>query len=186
MTSPRCLRKSRSAQGNPPCAPSLHVPQCEAVFQAPAPDLPIERGRPGPGLIANILVGKFCDGLQLYRQSVILTREGIDLDRATLADWLGHAAWWLTSLAALVDQQVMSLPVIQPARRNWRCRLRCELPADATILPRVTTPEPISGCNRFWSGSVPRWLISFHGTGPLPPLRPSPLPLLCFRAGTWR
>ena len=39
---------------------------CEAVFQAPAPNLPIERGRPGPGLIANILVGKFCDELPLY------------------------------------------------------------------------------------------------------------------------
>ena len=86
--------------------------KCEAVFQAPAPDLPIERGRPGPGLIANILVGKFCDGLPLYRQSVILAREGIDIDRATLADWLGHAAWWLAPLAALIGQYVMGLPVI--------------------------------------------------------------------------
>ena len=73
--------------------------QCEGVFQAPAPDLPIERGRPGPGLIANVAVSKFCDGLPLYRQSVILAREGIEIDRATLADWLGHAAWWLAPLA---------------------------------------------------------------------------------------
>ncbi len=62
--------------------------KCQAVFQAPAPELPIERGRPGPGLIANVLVSKFCDGLPLYRQSVILAREGIEIDRATLADWL--------------------------------------------------------------------------------------------------
>jgi transposase len=85
---------------------------CEAVFQAPAPELPIERGRPGPGLIANIAVSKFCDGLPLYRQSVILAREGIEIDRATLADWLGHAAWWLSPLAVLIGQYIMRSPVI--------------------------------------------------------------------------
>ena len=85
---------------------------CEGVFQAPAPDLPIERGRPGPGLIANVAVSKFCDGLPLYRQSVILAREGIDIDRATLADWLGRAAWWLAPLAVLIGHYVMGLPVI--------------------------------------------------------------------------
>ena len=85
---------------------------CEAVFQAPAPELPIERGRPGPGLIANVAVSKFCDGLPLYRQSVILGREGIEIDRATLADWLGHAAWWLAPLAVLIGHHVMRSPVI--------------------------------------------------------------------------
>lgn len=85
---------------------------CEGVFQAPAPELPVERGRPGPGLIANVAVSKFCDGLPLYRQSVILAREGIEIDRATLADWLGRAAWWLAPLAVLIGQYVMGLPVI--------------------------------------------------------------------------
>jgi transposase len=85
---------------------------CEGVFQAPAPDLPIERGRPGPGLIANVMVSKFCDGLPLYRQSVILAREGIEIDRATLADWMGRAAWWLAPLAVLIGQYVMGLAVI--------------------------------------------------------------------------
>lgn len=85
---------------------------CEAVFQAPAPELPIERGRPGPGLIANVAVSKFCHGLPLYRQSVILGREGIEIDRATLAGWLGHAAWWLSPLAVLIGQYVMRSPVI--------------------------------------------------------------------------
>jgi transposase len=36
---------------------------CEAVLQAPAPDLTIERGRPGPGLLAHVLVSKYLDGL---------------------------------------------------------------------------------------------------------------------------
>jgi len=66
---------------------------CERIFQAVAPDLPIDRGRPGPGLLANIAVSKYCDGLPLYRQSAILAREGIEVDRTTMADWMGHLAW---------------------------------------------------------------------------------------------
>lgn len=85
---------------------------CERIFQAPAPDLPIEKGRPGPGLIANVVVAKYCDGLPLYRQSVILAREGIDIDRVTLADWVGHAVWWLTPLAELIGAYIMANPVL--------------------------------------------------------------------------
>ena len=85
---------------------------CEAVFQAPAPDLPIERGRPGPGLIAHVAVSKYCDGLPLFGQSVILAREGVEIDRVTLADWIGRAAWWLAPLARLVGATVMAQPVL--------------------------------------------------------------------------
>ena len=85
---------------------------CEAVFQAPAPDLPIERGRPGPGLIAHVAVSKYCDGLPLFRQSVILAREGVEIDRVTLADWIGRAAWWLAPLARLIGTTVMTQPVL--------------------------------------------------------------------------
>ena len=85
---------------------------CEAVFQAPAPNLPIERGRPGPGLIAHVAVSKYCDGLPLYRQSVILAREGVEIDRVTLADWIGRAAWWLAPLARLIGSTVMAQPVL--------------------------------------------------------------------------
>jgi transposase len=68
---------------------------CEAVLQAPAPDLPVERGRPGPGLLAHVLVSKYLDGLPLYRLSAILAREGVEIERQTLADWVGRGAWWL-------------------------------------------------------------------------------------------
>jgi len=85
---------------------------CEGVFQAPAPDLPIERGRPGPGLIAHVAVSKYCDGLPLFRQSVILAREGVEIDRVTLADWIGRAAWWLAPLARLIGTTVMTQPVL--------------------------------------------------------------------------
>jgi len=75
--------------------PKLSCRSCEKILQAPAPELPIERGRPGPGLVANVVVGKYLDGLPLYRQSAILAREGIEIERATLADWVGHVAWWV-------------------------------------------------------------------------------------------
>ncbi len=75
---------------------------CEAVLQAPAPDLPIEKGRPGPGLLAHVLVSKYLDGLPLYRLSGILGREGVEIERQTLADWVGHGAWWLTPVAEAI------------------------------------------------------------------------------------
>jgi transposase len=92
--------------------PKLSCRACETIIQAPSPDLPIEKGRPGPGLIANVVVAKYLDGLPLYRQSAILAREGIEIERATLADWVGHAAWWVMSLAAMIGTHVMAAPII--------------------------------------------------------------------------
>ena len=60
---------------------------------------PIERGRPGPGLLAHVLVSKYADHLPLYRQSQIFEREGIDLNRSTLADWVGKTTMLLSPLA---------------------------------------------------------------------------------------
>lgn len=54
------------------------------------PSLPIERGR--PGLLAHVLVSKYADHLPLYRQSEIMPAKGVDLERSTLADWVGRAA----------------------------------------------------------------------------------------------
>lgn len=92
--------------------PKLSCRCCERIVQAPTPDLPIEKGRPGPGLVANVVVGKYLDGLPLYRQSTILAREGVAIERATLADWVGHVAWWVTPLAELIGAKVMAAPVI--------------------------------------------------------------------------
>ena len=85
---------------------------CEKIFQAPAPELPIEKGRLGPGLLAHVAISKYCDGLPLYRQSVILARECVEIDRATMAEWMGHVAWWLRPLAALIGSYVMAQSVI--------------------------------------------------------------------------
>jgi transposase len=69
---------------------------CEdRVVQAPAPARVIEGGLPTDALIAQVLVSKYADHLPLYRQSQIYARQGISLDRSTLADWVGRAAWHL-------------------------------------------------------------------------------------------
>jgi transposase len=88
--------------------PAFSCRQCESMAQAPMPSLPVERGRPAPGLLAHVLVGKYCDHLPLYRQSGIYAREGVDLDRATLADWVGKAAWLLSPLVEAVAGHVMA------------------------------------------------------------------------------
>ena len=88
--------------------PALSCRRCEAMVQAPMPSLPIERGRPGAGLLAHVLVGKYCDHLPLYRQSEIYGREGVELDRAVLADWVGKAAWLVSPLVEAVASHVMA------------------------------------------------------------------------------
>jgi len=75
---------------------------------APLPSRPIERGRPGPGLLAHVLVNKYADHLPLYRQSQIFEREGLDLNRSTLADWVGKSTALLEPLADTIGRHVLS------------------------------------------------------------------------------
>ena len=63
---------------------------CSTIVQAPAPSRPIPGSYAGPGLLAHVAVAKFCDHLPLYRQSQIYSREGVALERSTLADWVGQ------------------------------------------------------------------------------------------------
>ena len=86
--------------------PRMACRRCEAVSQAPMPSRPIERGRPGPGLLAHVLVSKFADHLPLYRQSQIYAREGVDLDRSTMADWVGKSTALLEPLAEAIAKRV--------------------------------------------------------------------------------
>jgi transposase len=72
--------------------PKLCCTKCDVILEAPAPSRPIERGLAGPGLLAHVLVAKYADHLPLYRQSEIYAREGVDLDRSTLADWSDQQA----------------------------------------------------------------------------------------------
>jgi transposase len=87
--------------------PRMACTCCERFHQAALPSRPIERGRPGPGLLAHVLVNKYADHLPLYRQSQIFGREGIDLDRSTLADWVGKSTALLEPLADAVARHVL-------------------------------------------------------------------------------
>lgn len=88
--------------------PKLSCRVCETIVQAPMPSLPIERGRPGPGLLAHVLVAKYADHLPLYRQSGIYAREGVELERSTLADWVGRSAALLDPLVAALRKDVLA------------------------------------------------------------------------------
>ncbi|NGO56025.1 IS66 family transposase [Mesorhizobium camelthorni] len=81
---------------------------CDVIIQAPAPPLPTPRGRAAPGMMAHVLVAKYADHLPLYRQSTIYAREGVDLDRSTLADWVGQAAWLLEPLVEAIRRHVFA------------------------------------------------------------------------------
>ena len=80
----------------------------EAVVVAEAPARPIDGGMPTEALITHVLISKFCDSLPLYRQSQMLARQGITLDRSTLSNWVGTACWWLAPLYDLVVSTVLS------------------------------------------------------------------------------
>src|ERR1035438_1360300 len=88
--------------------PKFACAGCERVVEAPAPSRPIERGLPGPGLLAHVLVSKYGDHQPLYRQSEIFAREGIDLDRSTLAGWVGAASQLLAPLVDPIREHVLA------------------------------------------------------------------------------
>jgi len=86
--------------------PRLACRCCERIVQADLPSRAIERGRPGPGLLAHVLVGKYADHLPLYRQSQIFERDGIDLPRSTLTGWVGQMTELLEPLAEAIGKHV--------------------------------------------------------------------------------
>ena len=88
--------------------PKLACKCCDTIVQAPAPSRPIARGIAGPGLLAHILVAKFADHLPLYRQSVIYAREGVELERALLANWVGAASALLRPLVEAIRRHVLA------------------------------------------------------------------------------
>ncbi|MFV2034720.1 MAG: IS66 family transposase [Halocynthiibacter sp.] len=92
--------------------PRMACSCCEAFSQAPLPSRPIERGRPGPGLLAHVLTSKYCDHLPLYRQSAIYAREKVDLHRSTLTDWVGRSTALLEPLADHIGKLVRAGPAL--------------------------------------------------------------------------
>jgi transposase len=88
--------------------PKLACACCERIVQAEAPSRPIARGVAGPGLLAHVLVSKYGDHLPLYRQSEIYAREGVELDRSTLADWVSGTSQLFEPLVEALRRHVMA------------------------------------------------------------------------------
>src|SRR6266851_3779180 len=107
--------------------PKYACRKCEdGVLQAPAPARLIEGGLPTEATVAQVLVSKYADHLPLYRQAQIYVRQGVNLDRSTLADWVGRAAFLLRPVhERLLDRLKASsklfadettAPVLDPGR----------------------------------------------------------------------
>jgi transposase len=108
------------------CRPRYGCRACGSIHQASAPERPIAKGLATPALLAHVLVSKYCDHLPLYRQSQIFARQGVEIDRSTLANWVGGACWWLEPLQAKLAEHVFAsqklfaddtpIPVLDPGR----------------------------------------------------------------------
>lgn len=76
-------------------------------INAPLPETILERGIAAPGLIAQIVVAKYCDHLPLYRQeSIYWNRHQVPLKRQTMAEWVGLAAFWLKPIYQEIHREV--------------------------------------------------------------------------------
>jgi transposase len=132
--------------------PKYACDACESLVQANAPSRPIERGYAGPCLLAHVIVSKYCDHLPLYRQSQIYARSGVELDRATLAEWVGTLSTLVEPLINAVARYVMSaqklhaddtpIPVLAPGTGKTRTGrlwsyVRDDQPSGSTDPPAV-------------------------------------------------
>jgi transposase len=116
--------------------PKMACTACDTIVQAAAPSRPIDRGLAGPGLLAHVLVSKYADHLPLYRQSEIYERSGLDLDRSTLADWVGAASRLLAPLVESLRRYVLATP---------------KLHADDTPVPVLAPGTGKTKTGRLWT-----------------------------------
>lgn len=154
--------------------PAYSCAKCEAMTQAPMPELPIPRAMAGASALAHVITSKYADHLPLYRQAEIYARDGVELDRGLLASWVGKSAWLLKPLAERIGEHVMAgsvihaddtpVPVLAPGNgktktgRLW-VYLRDERPhsgpAPPAVLYRYTPDRKGEHCRKH--------LADFHG-----------------------
>ena len=89
-------------------------PHChEGVVEAPAPPQAIEKSLAGEGLLAHVVVAKYVDHTPLHRLSGIFAREGVDLSRATLCDWVADVATALTPIGDQLRHEITAANYLQ-------------------------------------------------------------------------
>ena len=121
----------------------------EGVAQAPAPNHLVDSGVPSEAVLAHVAVSKYADGLPLYRQEGIYARDGVEISRNSMANWMGHVGFHLTPLADRI------LALIKEGERVY---------ADETTLP---TLSPGSGKTKTaWLWTYARDDRTFGGTAP--------------------
>jgi transposase len=116
--------------------PKFACAACDIIVQAAAPSRPIARCMAGPGLLAHVLVAKYGDHLPLYRQSGIYAREGVELERSTLAGWVGQCNALLRPLVTALQKYVLSGD---------------KLHADDTPVPVLAPGEGKTKTGRLWT-----------------------------------
>jgi transposase len=138
------------------------------IATAPLPVQPIDKGLPGPGLLAHVVVSKFADHLPLYRQVGILARHGVDLSPSTLGGWVAAAADLLrpivVRMAELVRQSRViqtddtPVPVLDPGSR------RTKIGHLWVYLGDADRPYAVFDFTPTYSGDGPkRWLGDYDG-----------------------
>ncbi len=139
--------------------PKMSCRACETVVQAPMPTRRIEKGRPGPALLAHVVVSKFCDHLPPHRQADIYARSGVQIDRSVMAGLIGRLAGLLEPLSESIARHVRAglalhaddtpVPVLDPGRgktktgRLWTA-VRDERPFGATTPPAAFAIRPLA------------------------------------------
>jgi transposase len=107
----------------------------EHVAIAAKPPQPIDRGLPGPGLLAQTVTSKYSDHLPLYRLEDIFARHGLGLSRATLGGWMAACAELLSPLYDLMVKRVLLSVVVH---------------TDDTRVPVLDPTLPKTRTGRFW------------------------------------
>jgi transposase len=121
----------------------------DGVVQAPAPHRLIEGGLPTETLVADVLVSKYADHLPLYRQVQILAREGVRIDRSTLAHWVGFAAF---ELAPLHDRLVS---ILKASTKLFADETRCPVLDPGRGKTKTGYLWAIARDDRPWGGREP-------------------------------
>jgi transposase len=121
----------------------------DGVVQAPAPNRLIEGGLPTEELVADVLVSKYADHLPLYRQAQILAREGVQIDRSTLAHWVGFAAF---ELAPLHDRLIT---ILKASTKLFADETRCPVLDPGRGKTKTGYLWAVARDDRPWGGSDP-------------------------------